>query len=98
MRIVGGFGPEYCDVLFYVKVLRRAGLMGYKHVDTGVRMLEGGNGFKFTNALNEEVEIREGARWSPSNVRSHSLEKIPSVALHTFRLTASQTQCYVKHS
>ena len=40
-------------------------------METGVRMLEDGKGFKFTNALNEDVEVEggSGAKWSPANVR-----------------------------
>jgi hypothetical protein len=50
-----------------------AGLLGYKHIETGVRMLEDGSGFKFTNALNEDVKVVGGpqAKWSPRNVRLH---------------------------
>lgn len=45
-----------------------AGLMGYRHVDAGVRILENGNGFKFTDANNDDVEIPAGAKWTPRNI------------------------------
>lgn len=46
-------------------------MYGYRHVETGVRILDDGQGFVFTNALNEDVEIEggSGAKWSPANVR-----------------------------
>ena len=58
-----------------------AGLMGYRHVDAGVRILENGNGFKFTDANNDDVEIPAGAKWTPRNVRMLLLPIAVFVAL-----------------